>query len=122
VSNDCGIITRRAPHSVRGADIAFYSDTRLPANIPLPFRGYANVVPDLVFEVRSLTDRWTDVHTKVAEYLAADVDPVVILDEQTQRGWMYRADDEPVEFAQNELFKLPNPLEGWQVTVQQFFE
>lgn len=122
VSNDSGILTRRGPDSVRGADIALYGYGRLPAEIPLPKRGYAGVVPDLVIEVRSYTDRWSSVHAKVAEYLEAGVTIVIVLDEQTQRAWMYRADDEPVEFGHEDELKCPPPLDGWAVRVRQFFE
>jgi Uma2 family endonuclease len=121
VSNDSGIITQHDPDTVRGADVAFYSHARLPATIPLPMRGYAGVVPDLVFEVRSYTDSWPMIHTKVAEYLAAGVTAVAVLDEQTQRAWVYSADNEPREFGHDDPLRFPPPLEGWQVTASQFF-
>ncbi len=122
VSNDSGILTRRGPDSVRGADVAFYSFERLPADRPLPARGYAGVAPDLVFEIRSYTDRWSEIHAKVAEYLEAGVGAVVVLDEQTQKAWLYRADDEPVEFQYGDRLALPAPLDAWSVRVDQFFE
>jgi Uma2 family endonuclease len=121
VSNDSGIVTLRDPDSVRGADIAFYSFARLPAAIPLPMRGYANVAPELVIEVRSYTDRWGEIQRKVGEYLEAGVDAVVVLDEQTERAWMYRRNDEPLELGTDDSLPLPPPLDGWQITVRQFF-
>src|SRR5262249_33348655 len=66
VSNDSGIITERDPDTVRGADIAYYSYGRVPRG-PLP-RGYLAVPPELVFEVRSPSDAWRDIHHKVGEY------------------------------------------------------
>ncbi len=56
VSNDSGVVTEHDPDTVRGADVAFYSFNRCPPG-PLP-QGYLPVVPELVFEVRSPTDRW----------------------------------------------------------------
>ena len=50
MTNDSGIVTEREPDSVRGADVAFYSFTRLPRGL-LP-EGYLEVSPELVFEVR----------------------------------------------------------------------
>ena len=41
-SNDAGVILRRAPDTVRGPDIAYYSRTRVPA-VP---DGYFEVPPD----------------------------------------------------------------------------
>ena len=102
--------------------MAFYSFARLPADKPLPSRGYSGVAPDVVFEVRSYTDGRSAIHGKVAEYLEAGVDTVVVLDEQTKRAWMYRADVEPIEFDHESTVKFPAPLDGWSVTVKQFFE
>lgn len=121
VSNDSGIVTAHDPDTVRGADVAFYSFDRVPATTPMPMQGYAAVVPELVFEVRSFTDRWSAVHTKVAEYLAAGVNAVVVLDEQTQRAWVYRADAEPSEHGPDGKLAFPAPLDGWRVAVRQFF-
>ena len=61
-------------------------------------------------------------HTKVAEYLAAGVTAVAVLDEQTQRAWVYSADDEPREFGNTDPLRLPPPLDGWQVSINQCFE
>jgi len=47
------------PDKVRGADVSYYSFGGLPPG-PLP-EGYLDVVPELVFEVRSSTDRWARV-------------------------------------------------------------
>lgn len=120
-SNDSGIVTRRTPDTVRGGDISFYSFARVPANVPLPRRGYTAVAPELVFEVRSYTDRWSQIHVKVGEYLAAGVDTVVVLDEQTERAWVYRDEDNPVELGPDQELTLPAPLDGWRVPVRRFF-
>ena len=78
MSNDSGVITQRDPDTVRGADVAFYSYARLPKG-PLP-TGYGPEVPELAVEVRSAHDGWPEILEKVAEYLAAGVLTVVVLD------------------------------------------
>lgn len=55
VSNDSGVVTEQNPDTVRGADVAYLSYQRAPKG-PLP-DGYLSVVPEVVFEVRSTTDR-----------------------------------------------------------------
>ena len=76
--NDSGVITERDPDTVRGADVAYYSYSRL-AKGALP-TGYGPEVPELVVEVRSATDRWREILDKVSEYLNAGVLVVVVLD------------------------------------------
>jgi Uma2 family endonuclease len=120
VSNDTGVITGRDPDTVRGADVAFYSYERVPRG-PLP-RRYLPVVPELVFEVRSATDRWPEVLTKVAEYLRAGVVIVCVLDEKAETAHVYRADEPPQAFAAGQELTLPEVLPEFRVPVGRFFE
>jgi Uma2 family endonuclease len=76
----------------------------------------------VLFEVRSASDRWSQIHAKVAEYLTAGVDAVVVLDEQTERVWVYRDTENPVEVGPEQELVLPAPLDGWRVPVRRFFE
>lgn len=82
ITNDAGVVTEHNPDTVRGPDVAYYSFQRVPRG-PLP-RGYLPVAPELVFEIRSPSDRWTDLHAKVAEFLLAGVLAVAVLDETTE--------------------------------------
>lgn len=63
LSNDSAVITERDPDTVRGADVSFYSYAKIPKG-KFP-RGYLDVVPDLVVEVRSDDDRWREILAKV---------------------------------------------------------
>ncbi len=119
VSNDSGVITERDPDTVRGADVAFYSYGRVPPG-PLP-RTYLTVVPELVFEVRSPTDRWRAILTKVAEYLSAGVGVVCVLDEVTEAIHVYTDDDAVRVLRDDQMLELPDLLPGFQAPVRRFF-
>src|SRR5262249_49109255 len=90
LSNGAGVITGRAPDSVRGPDVSFYSYARLPKG-ELPER-YPGVAPDLVFEVFSPHDRWSQMLAKVAEYLIAGVAVVGVLDPERRALDLYEGD------------------------------
>jgi Uma2 family endonuclease len=119
VSNDSGIVTERGPDTVRGADVAFYSYKRVPPG-PLP-HGYLNVMPELVFEVRSPTDRWVKIIAKVVEYLEAGVSVVCVLDEQTQSAHLFTADSPAQELGAEETLTFPDLLPGFEMPVERFF-
>ena len=119
-SNDCGVITRRDPDTVRGGDIVFFSYARTPQG-PLP-RGYLSVPPELVFEVRSTGDRWRQIHVKVAEYLAAGVTLVCVLDQQTETAHVFHSDESPRVVKRDEELTLPEVLPDFRVVVRRFFE
>jgi Uma2 family endonuclease len=120
LANDSGIITGRNPDTVRGADVAYYSFARVPRG-PIP-RGYLPVVPELVFEVRSATDRWSDIQAKVGEYLRAGVGVVCVLDEQTTTAHLSYADQAPRIVAADQELTFPGLLDGFGVVVGRFFE
>ncbi|HTU19860.1 MAG TPA: Uma2 family endonuclease [Gemmataceae bacterium] len=120
VSNDSGVPTERGPDTVRGADVAFYSYSRVP---PGPFpQGYLPVVPELVFEVRSPTDRWSPILAKVAEYLEAGVSVVCVLDQMTERCHVYRNEEEIQVFLTEQDLTIPDVLPEFRVVVRRFFE
>jgi Uma2 family endonuclease len=119
VGNDSGVRTERGPDTVRGADVAFFSYSRIPAG-PLP-RGYLPVVPELVFEVRSPTDRMRAVVAKVAEYLNAGVSAVCVLDDATERAWVF-GDETLRLLTADETLPLPEVLPRFEVVVRRFFE
>jgi Uma2 family endonuclease len=80
------------------------------------------VVPELVFEVRSYSERWPKLLTKVAEYLNAGVTAVCVLDEQSQSALVYTA-DEPVRIvASSAELTLPEVFADFRVSVSRFFE
>ena len=120
LSNDSGVITERDPDTVRGADIAYYSFERVPKG-PLP-AGLLDVAPDLVFEVLSPTDRWSEVQVKVAEYLDAGVQAVCVVDDDTRSVHMFRPDEPMRVFKADDEFSLPDVLGDFRVKVQRFFE
>jgi Uma2 family endonuclease len=120
VSNDSAIVTEREPDTVRGGDVSFFSYTRVPRG-PLPL-GYLAVVPELIFEVRSPTDRWSRILAKIGEYLEAGVSLVCVLDEMTQTARVYRGDEPEQVFSADEELTFPEVLPEFRVTVARFFE
>ncbi len=114
-----GVITRRGPDTVRGSHVAFYSFARLP-----PGRlawDYLSVVPDLVIEVRSPTDRWRAVIDKVNEYLTAGVDVVCVVDDPTERALVF--DDDGIHpWDRDGALEFPRVLPGFSVPVRRLFE
>jgi len=120
VSNHSAIQTEHEPDTVRGADVAFYSYSRVPRG-PLP-PGYLSVKPELVFEVRSQTDRWRDVQAKVFEYLDAGVTTVCVIDEPTETAHVFHADEAPRKVSADEELSFPEILGEFRVLVRRFLE
>ena len=121
LSNDSGVVTERDPDTLRGADVAFYSFARVPKG-SLLHRGYLSVAPDLVIEVRSPGDAWSEILTKVAEYLRAGVRVVCVLDPQRTTATVYRADAPEVTLHEDQELTFSDVLPGFSVEVRRFFQ
>jgi Uma2 family endonuclease len=120
VVNDAGIRTKREPDTVRGADVAFYSFERVPPG-PLP-KGYLDVMSEVVFEVRSPSDRTQQILAKVAEYLGAGVKLVCVLDPVTQALMACEPDELPITMHNSDEFHFPAFFGELRVPVCRFFE
>lgn len=111
--------TREGPDTVRGADIAYWSYERVPkGEIP---EGLIPVAPDLVIEVRSPSDRWTDIFGRMLEYLRAGVRVVCIIDPDTETLSIYRPDEIQQILTADDEITLPDILPGFRVVVGKLF-
>jgi Uma2 family endonuclease len=120
MSNDAGVVTERDPDSVRGADVSFCSYARCPKG-QLP-NGYLNPPPEVVFEVLSPDDRWKEVLAKVAEYLAAGVLVVCVLDDDNTVLHLCCADRPPQKLTEQDDLRLPELHPDFSVPVAKLFE
>jgi Uma2 family endonuclease len=119
MSNDSWIQTGTNPDTVRGGDVCFFSYERLPrGEIP---EGLLSVVPNLVVEVRSPSDRWGKIFANVIEYLEAGVLVVVVLDPATASASVYRMDEIQQIFHNGDALTLPDVLPGFSVLVERLF-
>jgi Uma2 family endonuclease len=117
--NDSFIRTRRNPDSVRGADVMFVSYARLPrGRVPA---GLLDVVPELVVEVCSPSDRVGAVEAKASEYLAAGVSVVVVLDPDIASATLFRANELPVTLHNGAVLTIPDVLPGFSVPLHRLF-
>ena len=120
MSSDSFVQTRSDPDTVRGADICFYSYERLPkGKVP---DGLLPIAPDLVVEVRSPSERWSDLFAKVVEYLRAGVRVVILLDEPTETASVYRNDELQQIFHNGDALVVPDVLPGFSLPVPRLFE
>ena len=114
---EVGIVLRRGPDRVPGADAAFLTTDQLPARYTR--EGYLETIPKLVVEIRSKNDTLSEIEAKVGEYLAAGVVEVWVFNPEDQTIAQHRADGAVVVSAGQSL--TSELLPGFRVPVDQFF-
>lgn len=95
VAGDSGVHLEHDPDTVRAPDIAFTSGERLPMGRAI--HGYAQVVPDLVAEVVSPSDRHADVRDKARMWLGFGVQLVWVVFPTARTVEVHRAGTDDVE-------------------------
>lgn len=100
--------------------MSYFSYDRLPPG-PVP-GGVLPVVPEIVVEVRSPPNTWTELFTKVGDYLAAGVRVAIVLDMESRTAPVYRADTLQQIFRAEEELVVPEILPGFKVRVGRLFD
>jgi Uma2 family endonuclease len=118
MTGEVGIFIRRNPDTVRAADILFISNERLARCAP---SGYLDVAPELVVEVFSPTDRWSEVMEKLGDYFSAGVDRVWVLVPNLRRILAYRSSTDFIQLDQGQILTDEELLPGFSVPVAELF-
>ena len=118
-AGDSGVITGRSPDTLRGADVAYFSYERIPKDDePID---YPEVSPEVVFEIRSPSERWAKVIEKVAEYLNAGVLRVCVIDPPTRTIHVYLPDQPAFQLTEDKELTLPEMHADFREKVSRFF-
>ena len=102
-----------ADGDVRAPDASFILAQRLPR----PTADYAELVPDLIFEVRSKTDSLAKLRQKIQVFLELGTQVGVLVDPRTRTMEVYRLDQDKVILRDGDLLEVPELLPGWQLPV-----
>lgn len=90
---ETGFVLSQNPDTVRAPDFAFTSTARLTGP---PDRSFSSIVPDLVVEVVSPSDRLAEVTRKALMWLDAGVRLVWVVDPETEVIMVHKSGDAAV--------------------------
>ncbi len=85
---EVGIFIRRDPDTIRAAHVFFISNERYARRAA---QGFLDIAPELVVEVLSPEDRWSEVMRKLADYFEAGVLLVWVVDPAMESIFAYRS-------------------------------
>jgi Uma2 family endonuclease len=118
LGGEAGIIIRRGPDTVRGADVAFISNQRLAKASP---DGYLDVAPELIVEIVSPNDRWSDITAKLEDYFSVGVQMVWLVDPQRRCVSCYRGPTKLSVVGPNGTLTAEPMLPGFTLPVSDLF-
>jgi Uma2 family endonuclease len=107
------------PDTVRVPDVSFVHQARVD-EVGDPV-GFWPGAPDAAFEVVSPNDRYSEVRTKVDEYLAAGTRMVVLVDPQNREVTVFRLSGTRTELTEDDVLDGEDVVPGWKLPVRDIF-
>lgn len=118
-SGEVGIYARRNPDTVRAADVLYISHERYARKTSSIF---LDVAPDLIVEILSPSDSWTEVTQKLRDYFAIGVRMVWVIDPAARTIYAYRSLTDIREFTASDMLPGDDVLPGFSIPVARLFE
>lgn len=115
---EVGVYTGRNPDTIRGVDVIFISNERLAQ---VKSASFLDVAPELVIEVMSPDDRWTEVQQKIREYFSIGVRLVWVADPAGKSVSVYRSLTDVRIFTENDVLSGEEALHGFSISVANLF-
>lgn len=116
---DPGFVLEEDPPTVRAPDVAFVARERLPEG---PITGFARFAPDLAVEVVSPSDRTSEVHEKVLDWLDAGTRLVWVVDPAARAVISYRSREDVRILRDDDALEGGDVLPGYVCKVSELFD
>ncbi len=117
LTNETGVYLHHDPDTLRGLDVAFFSNERLVRITDR--KGYPDVPPDLAVEVHLPDER--DMQRKVQQYLAAGVRSVWVIDPRKRTLTQHRPGKQPALIAEMGATVQEPVLPGFECRLRDLF-
>ena len=105
----------------RKPDLAFVSAKRWPLNRPAPTRNAWNIIPELVVEVISTSEKATESLEKVEEYFASGVSRVWQIWPKSQKILAYSSPETIRVFVPGQILREEEILPGFELVLNELF-
>ncbi|MES2790401.1 MAG: Uma2 family endonuclease [Planctomycetota bacterium] len=116
---ETGFKIRTNPDTVLAPDVAFVAADRVRSISDR--RKFVPLAPDLAVEVLSPGDTERESLQKVAQWLLAGTQAVIVVDPYSKTVRVFRTPDEPTLLTERDTLDVPDIVPGWAVPVSEIF-
>lgn len=111
---ETGFILRRNPDTVRAPDVAFVRKERF-----VPTTAYFPGAPDLVIEVISPSDTYSEVDAKVVDWLRSGVRLAIVIDPSKRSAAVHRSLTETLRIESDGVIDGGDVVPGWRIPLRE---
>lgn len=98
---------------LKAPDVSFVKAERLPRSV----RYFAEMVPDLVVEIKSQSDRVKPLETKLQAYLNMGAQVGILIDPDEETVTLYRSAAEAIVLTNQDRLTIPELFPGWELPI-----
>jgi len=102
---------------LRTPDVSFV----LAARLKQSKRYFAELVPDLVVEIKSQCDRLNPLRKKIISFLEMGAKVGILIDPDKHTVTIYRSATDPVKLTDGDTISIPELLPGWEIPVAELW-
>ncbi|WP_017654090.1 Uma2 family endonuclease [Fortiea contorta] len=103
--------------NLRAPDVSFVRADRLKKSQ----RNFVELVPDLMVEIKSQSDRTKPLIEKIQLFLQLGSTVGILIDPDKLTLTVYRLNQEPITLQNDDKLTIPDLLPGWEVTVSELW-
>jgi Uma2 family endonuclease len=103
--------------NVKAADVSFVRAARLRQSP----RYFGELVPDLVVEIKSQSDRIKLIETKVLKFIELGAIVGILIDPDEETVTIYRSTGEPTVLGNGDILTVPELFPGWELPVSELW-
>jgi Uma2 family endonuclease len=104
--------------NVKAPDVSFVRAARLRQSP----RYFGELVPDLVVEIKSQSDRIKSIETKVLKFIELGAVVGILIDPDEETVTIYRSIGEPTILGNGDILTIPELVPGWELWPPVFTE
>lgn len=111
------LVSNGASTNLRAPDVSFVRADRLKKTK----RDFVELVPDLMVEVKSKSDRIKPLQEKIQLFLELGCAVGILIDPDKLTVTVYRLNQNPLVLKDNDILTLPDLLPGWEIAVSELW-
>lgn len=98
-------------------DVSFVRASRLRQSV----RYFAEMVPDLVVEIKSQSDRIKPIEKKIKKFIELGAQVGILIDPDRETVKIYRANSQPIILENEDILTIPELFPGWQIKITELW-
>jgi Uma2 family endonuclease len=102
---------------LRGPDVSFVSAKKMPKTP----RSFAEIVPDLMVEVRSASDNIKPLANKIKKFIELGTQVGILVDPKNLTVTVYRPTGEPIVLTNEDTLTVAELLPGWELKISEIW-